>query len=198
MTRNPIQKVSDKLQFRAIGIIFGEYKPISDETINKGTICDKSGTILDSVVLGKTIPLIKKYVDLKKSHYWIVYPRNKNTEKLHLQIAGIWDPSNLNKAEQDVSKNNEELLNVLDLQDNFFSIRGKLIYVNSEAKEIVLKIKTSNKFNKPNNNSFKISLKGEISRDYINSFISVNTNREGNALNLTSYEVIEGKTFENH
>tara|TARA_B100000965_G_scaffold397954_1_gene415272 strand:+ start:582 stop:1178 length:597 start_codon:yes stop_codon:yes gene_type:complete len=198
MTRNPIQKVSDKLQFRAIGIIFGEYKPISDETINKGTICDKSGTILDSVVLGKTIPLIKKYVDLKKSHYWIVYPRNKNTEKLHLQIAGIWDPSNLNKAEQDVSKNNEELLNVLDLQDNFFSIRGKLIYVNSEAKEIVLKIKTSNKFNKPNNNSFKISLKGEISRDYINSFVSVNTNREGNALNLTSYEVIEGKTFENH
>ena len=198
MTRNPIQQVSNKLQNRAIGIIFGEYKPLNEENINKGSITDKSGNQLDAVVLGKTIPLIKKYVDLKKSHYWIVYPRNKNTEKLHLQISGIWDPNNLNKEEGGVSKNNEELLNILNLKDNFFSIRGTLIYVNSKAKEIVLKIKSSYKFNKQNNNSFKISLKGEISRDFINTFVSVDASREGNALNLTSYEVIEGKSLENN
>tara|TARA_Y100001970_G_scaffold200773_1_gene244237 strand:+ start:8813 stop:9409 length:597 start_codon:yes stop_codon:yes gene_type:complete len=198
MTRNPIQQVSNKLQNRAIGIIFGEYKPLNEENINKGSITDKSGNQLDAVVLGKTIPLIKKYVDLKKSHYWIVYPRNKNTEKLHLQISGIWDPNNLNKEEGEVSKNNEELLNILNLKDNFFSIRGTLIYVNSKAKEIVLKIKSSYKFNKQNNNSFKISLKGEISRDFINTFVSVDASREGNALNLTSYEVIEGKSLENN
>ena len=198
MTRNPIQQVSNKLQYRAIGIIYGIYKPLNDKNINKGSIKDKNGTILDTVVLGKNIPLIRKYIDLKKNYYWIVYPRNKNTDNLHLQIAGIWDPENLNNEEGNVSRNNEELLNLLNLRDNFFSIRGKLVYVNAQAKEVTIKIKSSNKNNKQNNNSFKISLKGEISMDSINSFVSIDTIREGNTLNLTSYEVVEGKSFENN
>ncbi len=195
MTRNPIQQVSNKLQYRAIGIINGVYEPLNDEQINKGFIKDKSGSLLETVVLGKTIPLIKKFIDLKKNHYWIVYPRNKNTNKLHLQITGIWDPKNLNNDELDSHKENEELLNKLNLKDNFFSIRGKLVYVNSQDKEIIIKICSSNK-NKKNNNPFKISLKGEISMDSLNSFVSIDTIRKGNTLNLKSYEIIEGKSFE--
>ena len=191
MTRNPIQKVSNKLQYRAIGITRGIYKPISDENINKGIILDKDETVLDTVVLGKTIPLLRKYIDLKKNHYWIVYPRNKNTSKLHLQIAGIWDPINLNNEVIKDHKDNEALLNVMNLQDNFFSIRGKLIFVNTSEKELVIKIYSSNKNKKQNNNSFKISLKGEIPKDFINSFISVDTLRNGNTLSLINYEVIE-------
>tara|TARA_Y100001968_G_scaffold43410_1_gene33396 strand:- start:10437 stop:11030 length:594 start_codon:yes stop_codon:yes gene_type:complete len=195
MTRNPIQQVSNKLQYRAIGIISGVYKPFNEKDINKGSIKDENGIILDTVVLGKNIPLIKKYIDLKKNHYWIVYPRNKNTDKLHLQIAGIWDPKNLNNEEADVSKNNEELLDSLNLKNNFFSIRGKLVYVNAREKELIIKIKASKKNKKPNN-SFKITLKGEISMDSINSFVSLDTMREGNALSLKSYQVVEGKSFE--
>tara|TARA_B100000609_G_C17099216_1_gene373669 strand:+ start:299 stop:877 length:579 start_codon:yes stop_codon:yes gene_type:complete len=191
MTRNPIQEVSNKLQYRAIGITHGVYKPINDENINKGSIVDKNETVLDTVVLGRAIPLMKKYIDLKKNHYWIVYPRNKNTSKLHLQIAGIWDPINLNSEGSDTHKDNEALLNLINLQDNFFSIRGKLIFVNTAGKELIIKIYSSNKSKRQNNNSFKISLKGEIPKDFINSFISVDTLRNGNTLFLKNYEVIE-------
>ena len=190
MTRNPIQEVSNKLQYRAIGITQGVYKPINDENINKGSIVDKNETVLDTVVLGRAIPLMKKYIDLKKNHYWIVYPRNKNTSKLHLQIAGIWDPINLNNEGRDTHKDNEALLNLMNLQDNFFSIRGKLIFVNTAGKELILKIYSSHK-SKKQNNSFKISLKGEIPKDFINSFISIDTLRNGNTLFLKNYEVIE-------
>ena len=196
MTMNPIQKVSNKLQYRAIGIIFGIYKPLNHVQINKGVIVDKDGTALDAVVLGKTIPLLKKYIDLKENHYWIVYPRNKSTSKIHLQINGIWDPKNLNDYSEDNANDNESLLNVMNLQDNYFSIRGKLIYVNSLKKEIVVKICSSNKNNKQSNNSFKISLKGEIPMDSLNSFISIDALRKDNTLNLTSYEIVEGKSFE--
>ena len=196
MIRNPIQEVSNKLQYRAIGITHGVYKPMNDENINKGSIVDKNETVLDTVVLGRAIPLMKKYIDLKKNHYWIVYPRNKNTSKLHLQIAGIWDPINLNSEGSDTHKDNEALLNLINLQDNFFSIRGKLIYVNSPKKELVVKICSSNKNNKQSNNSFKISLKGEIPMDSLNSFVSIDALRKDNTLNLTSYEVVEGKSFE--
>ena len=191
MTRNPIQEVSNKLQYRAIGITHGVYKPMNDENINKGSIVDKNETVLDTVVLGRAIPLMKKYIDLKKNHYWIVYPRNKNTSKLHLQIAGIWDPINLNSEGSDTHKDNEALLNLINLQDNFFSIRGKLIFVNTAGKELIIKIYSSNKSKRQNNNSFKISLKGEIPKDFINSFISVDTLRNGNTLFLKNYEVIE-------
>ena len=191
MTRNPIQEVSNKLQYRAIGITHGVYKPMKDENINKGSIVDKNETVLDTVVLGRAIPLMKKYIDLKKNHYWIVYPRNKNTSKLHLQIAGIWDPINLNSEGSDTHKDNEALLNLINLQDNFFSIRGKLIFVNTAGKELIIKIYSSNKSKRQNNNSFKISLKGEIPKDFINSFISIDTLRKGNTLFLKNYEVIE-------
>jgi len=191
MTRNPIQEVSNKLQYRAIGITHGVYKPMNDENINKGSIVDKNETVLDTVVLGRAIPLMKKYIDLKKNHYWIVYPRNKNTSKLHLQIAGIWDPINLNSEGSDTHKDNEALLNLINLQDNFFSIRGKLIFVNTAGKELIIKIYSSNKSKRQNNNSFKISLKGEIPKDFINSFISIDTLRKGNTLFLKNYEVIE-------
>ena len=191
MTRNPIQEVSNKLQYRAIGITHGVYKPMNDENINKGSIVDKNETVLDTVVLGRAIPLMKKYIDLKKNHYWIVYPRNKNTSKLHLQIAGIWDPINLNSEGSDTHKDNEALLNLMNLQDNFFSIRGKLIFVNTAGKELIIKIYSSNKSKRQNNNSFKISLKGEIPKDFINSFISIDTLRKGNTLFLKNYEVIE-------
>lgn len=196
MTINPIQKVSNKFQYRAIGIIYGLYKPLNEVHINKGVIVDKEGTVLDTVVLGKTISLLKKYIDLKDNHYWIVYPRNKSTSKIHLQINGIWDPKNLNDYSADKSKDNESLLNVMNLQDNYFSIRGKLIYVNSPKKEFIVRVCTSNKNSKQSNNSFKVSLKGVIPMDFLNSFVSVDTIREGNTLNLTSHEVVEGKSFE--
>ena len=191
MIKSPIQKVTDALQSRAIGIVCGVYKPLDPNALNKGSITDLNGCVLDTVVLGKALPLIKKYIDLEKKYFWIVYPRNKNVDDLHLQIAGIWDPYNLNDDFEDNSKEPEELLNSISLKDNFFSIRGQLIFVKVSEKEVVLRITSSKQNNHLKEKSFKIVIKGEIPMDCINKFVSLNIIRIGNNLLMDSFEVIE-------
>ena len=189
MIKSPIQKVSERLQFRAIGIIHGLYEPI-DENLNRGVLIDSKGTKLDTVVLGKALPLIKKHINFKNKYFWIVYPRNKNSESLHLQISGIWDPGNFNNGSEYASNNPHELLNQLNLKDNYFSIRGKLIFVNLSKKEIVVRINQS-QFKNKLNNSFKLVLKGELSLKQVNSFVSLEVMRIGNTLEIINYEFLE-------
>ena len=191
MIKSPIQKVTDKLQYRAIGIVNGIYSPAEDNQLNRGIITDNKGQEIETVVLGKAISLIKKYIDLKKDYFWIVYPKNKNTQNLHLQIAGIWDPYQLNDmGDENFKKNILEILHELNLSDNYFSIRGELIYVNNKKNEIVIKICSSSKSKKLKNN-FKIVLEGEISLEFLNNFVSLDVVRVGNTLRLVKCEVVE-------
>ena len=55
MIKNPIQEVTNKLQYRAIGIVKGIYKPNNIDQFNRGTITDKEGKIIETVILGKAI-----------------------------------------------------------------------------------------------------------------------------------------------
>ena len=96
MLKNPIPKVTNQLQHRAIGIINAKFTPLSSNQLNRGFLIDNKDEKIETVVLGKALSLLKKHIDLKKSYYWIVYPKNKNTQNLHLQVAGIWDPYQLN------------------------------------------------------------------------------------------------------
>ena len=144
MIKNPIQEVTNKLQYRAIGIVKGIYKPNDIDQLNRGTLIDKEGKIIETVILGKALSLIKKYINLEKNYFWIVYPRNKSTSNLHLQVAGIWDPYQLNKVDINKwEKDPNELLDELNLKNNYFSIRGELVYVNTQKKEVVIKICSS-------------------------------------------------------
>ena len=194
MLKNPIPKVTNQLQHRAIGIINGKFIPHDSEQLNRGILTDKKGEKIETVVLGKALSLLKKYIDLKKSYFWIVYPKNKNTQNLHLQGAGIWDPYQLNDFSNDSSKTNfSKLLDELNLKDNYFSVRGELVYVNSQKKEVVIKIRSSSKLQNLKNKNFKLVLKGELSIELINSFVSLDVTRDGNSLKLLNYEVIEKK-----
>ena len=194
MIKSPIQKVTENLQNRAIGIIYGSYKPSNSESLNKGILKDQNNLPLDTVVLGKTLPLIKKYIDFNKKYFFIVYPRNKNSDSLHLQIAGIWDPNSLNKEQKDHSQNPHEILKNFDLKDNYFSIRGKLIFVKIPEKEVIIKITPSKLLNNKNK-SFKLILKAELPLNLINSFLSIDALREGNSLRMENFEVIENKSI---
>ena len=196
MIKSPIPKVSNKKQFRAIGIVCGMYKPHENNLLNKGFIEDSNGLKIDAVVLGKALPVLKKFINFEKQYYWIVYPRNKDSNNIHLQIAGIWDPSNFKNNDDDKINNTHDLLISLDLKDNLFSIRGKLIFINIQEKELIIKICPSNQRKKQKNKSFKISVKGEISMKYINSFISLEVMRIDNSLFLEKFEIIEDKTTE--
>ena len=192
MLKNPIPKVSNQLQYRAIGIINGKFTPHDNEQLNRGFLIDKKGEKIETVVLGKALSLLKKYIDLKKSYYWVVYPKNKNTQNLHLQIVGIWDPYQLNDFTNNSSKTNfSKLLEELDLKDNYFSVRGELVFVNTQKKEIVIKICAASKLRNLKNKYFKLVIKGEIPLKLLNSFVSLDVNRDGNSLRLIKYEVIE-------
>ena len=196
MIKSPIPKVSNKKQFRAIGIVCGMYKPHQNNLLNKGFIEDSNGLKIDAVVLGKALPVIKKFINFEKQYYWIVYPRNKDSNNIHLQIAGIWDPSNFkNNDDYKINKTHDLLLS-LDLKDNLFSIRGKLIFINIQDKELIIKICPSNQSKNQKNKSFKILVKGEISMKYINSFVSLEVIRIENSLFLEKFEIIEDKTTE--
>jgi len=199
MLKNPIPKVTNKLQYRAIGIVNGKFNPHSNEQINRGYITDNKGEKIETVVLGKALPLLKKYIDLEKSYFWVVYPKNKNTQNLHLQVAGIWDPYKLNKFPNDSSKTNfSQLLEELDLKDNYFSVRGELVFVNTQKKEIVIKVCSGIKSRNLKNKNFKLVIKGELSLELLHSFVSLDINRDGNSLELIKYEVVEKNLSENN
>ena len=192
MIKNPIQEVTNKLQYRAIGIVKGIYKPNNIDQLNRGILTDKEGKILETVLLGKAIALIKKYINLEKDYFWIVYPRNKNINNLHLQVAGIWDPYQLNQLDKNNSeKDPNELLEELNLNNNYFSIRGELVYVNTKKKEIVIKICSSPPSKRSKYSTFKIILEGEIPLQFLNNFVSLDVIRDGNTLRMVKYEIIE-------
>ncbi len=197
MIKNPIQEVTNKLQYRAIGIVKGTYKPNNIDQLNRGTLTDKEGKILETVILGKAIALIKKYINLEKDYFWIVYPRNKNINNLHLQVAGIWDPYHLNQFDKNNSeKDPNELLEELNLNNNYFSIRGELVYVNTKKKEIVIKICSSPPSKRSKYSTFKIIIEGEIPLQFLNNFVSLDVIRDGNTLRMVKYEIIEKIKFE--
>ena len=196
MIKSPIPKVSNKKQFRAIGIVCGMYKPHENNKLNKGFIEDSNGLKIDTVVLGKALPVIKKFIKFEKQYYWIVYPRNKNSNNIHLQIAGIWDPSNFKSNNGDNIYKTHDLLHSFDLKDNFFSIRGKLIFINTQEKELIIKICPSSQSKNQKNKSFKILVKGEISMNYVNSFVSLEVMRIEHSLFLDKFEIIDAKSSE--
>ncbi|KGF91047.1 MULTISPECIES: hypothetical protein [Prochlorococcus] len=198
MLKNPIPKVTNQLQYRAIGIIYGKFNPQDTQQLNRGFLTDNKGEKIETVVLGKALSLLKKHIDLKKSYYWIVYPKNKSTQNLHLQVVGIWDPYQLNHFPNDSSKTNfSKLLEELELIDNYFSVRGELVFVNAQKKEFVIKIYSSSK-QKIKNKNFKLVIKGELSLELLNSFISLDVIRDGNSLKLLKYEVIEKNLSKNN
>ena len=199
MLKNPIPQVTNQLQYRAIGIINGKYTPHDIEQLNRGFLIDDKGEKIETVVLGKALSILKKHIDLKKSYYWVVYPKNKNTQNLHLQVAGIWDPYQFNKYSNNSTKINfPKLLEELHLKDNYFSIRGELIFVNTQRKEIIIKICSTSKQKNSKNRNFKLVIKADLSLEFLNSFVSLDVHRDGNSLKLIKHEVIEKNLSKNH
>jgi len=199
MLKNPIPQVTNQLQYRAIGIINGKFTPHNSEQLNRGFLIDNKGEKIETVVLGKALSLLKKHIDLKKSYYWIVYPKNKNTQNLHLQVAGIWDPYKLNDFPNNSSKTNfSKLLEELELEDNYFSVRGEVVFVNTQKKEIVIKIRSDSKLRNLKNKNFKLVIKGELSLELLHSFVSLDIKRDGNSLQLIRFEVIDQNLSKNN
>ena len=77
------------------------------------------------------------------------------------------------------------------MHNNYFSIRGELVYVNAQKKEVVLKICSSPRSKRLDKSTFKIIIEGEIPLKFLNNFVSLDLIRDGNILRMVKYEIIE-------
>ncbi len=193
MRDHPIPPVTEALQYRAIGLVRGIYRPAGPEVFSRGflRIDQEEGMDIEAVVLGKVISLMKRHLSLDDSHLWVVYPRSRDSEHLHLQISGVWEPSILNNpSKSKKTSNHNEKLNQLDQGDNYFSIRGELIYTKPEEEDLVIKIRQELRPGRKKPLPFKLKLRGNIPFDFLRHFVSLEVIRLGQELHVKEYNII--------
>jgi len=215
--QHPIPPASEPMQYRAIGLIEGTYTP-SDEQFTRGNLVTGDGTIIDAVLLGRVLSLVKKHIDLEKPHLWVVYPRTREKgNDLHAQIVGIWEPENLSKEMLDEASADDEaeeagdeaeeseaappLLAIppksptavaepKDPIDGYFSVRGEILFYSPENKNLIIRIQqTSKKKDKPPK-AFKLNLDGELEGKTVGYFWELHVQREGNILMVQEGKMI--------
>ena len=197
MRDHPISPVTEPLQYRAIGVVRGIYRPESDDQLTRGVLIDSYGNELEAVVLGRMITLMRRHLDMTTPHLWVVYPRCRESEQLHLQIAGIWEPSTLATAEaseiEAVDAEGSEAQGSADQLpegDDFFSIRGELIFTKPEANELVVKVRQLPRADGFRPLPFKVQLTGELPLEHLRHFVSLDVRRQGQLLAVEAVEVI--------
>lgn len=195
MRDHPIPPVTDPLQYRAIGLVRGIYRPEDPSVISRGRVFDSEGIEIQAVVLGRVMTLMRRHLEMESPHLWVVYPRCRDATFLHLQIAGIWEPSTLNKGSHEnqssgSSNKSIELNDQLPEGDDYFSIRGELIFTKPETNDFVVKIRQKQRAGGIRPVPFKLQLKGSISLDKLRHFLSLHVRRQGQELHLESFEVV--------
>ncbi|MGB7249755.1 MAG: hypothetical protein WBC73_12520 [Phormidesmis sp.] len=199
----PIPVPSERMQYRAIGLLKGKYVP-SEDQFNRGNIALGDDTLIDSVLLGRVTSLIKKHVDLERAHLWVVYPRTLQTEEsepaLHMQIVGVWEPETL-RAERSEGDNDDvpKILSSAEAESqcDSFSIRGEIAKYSEESSEIVVNIVQKSKSEKAKpKRPFKLVINGQLSGRTTGYFWNLEVERQGGQLVLkegTSIAVVPPK-----
>lgn len=179
----PIAPVTDLMQYRAIGVVYGTYIP-QDEVLTKGILVTSDGTEIETVLLGRVIAVVKKRLDLAKEYCWVVYPRTRTkTGLLHLQITGVWAPEELGKADQTDDPG---------VNDGYFSIRGEVVSQSFEQNVVIIKIlrKDPNKTLDRNHEKFKLQLTGTLPNHPVGYFWEINAKRSQNTLEIVDGSLI--------
>ena len=74
--------------------------------------------------------------------------------------------------------------------DDYFSIRGELIFTKPEEKEVVIKIRQKPRNQQKKVLPFKVNLKGEVPINYLKHFISFDVRRDGYQLLVEDFHII--------
>ncbi len=188
----PIPPPSEPRQYRAIGLVEGRYIP-SEEQHTKGVVITTDGVEVDAVLLGRVISLIKNHLDLDQPHLWVVYPRTRQEEEqLHVQIAGVWEPENLDPAftpeDEPVATadpaDRESAESTLPIaprpqlplmepaepeprcENGYFSVRGEVVFCAKETELVIVKIQQASRDPaEKRKKSFKLHLRGILPED---------------------------------
>ena len=165
---HPIKPPDQKLQYRAIGVIRGIYTP-SQESFCIGTITTTDGTIIPALLKPKVRRSVAKKTHADQEYYWVVYPRC-NSQALKVQITGLWDPVQNSPVEE------------------FFSIRGQVIFQNFKDKKILVKIKQKALLEGEKSRFFKIKLTGVIPVKAVGKFWEFKVKR-----NVDKFDIVNGE-----
>ena len=202
--QQPIPPPSEPMQYRAIGLVRGQYMP-SAEQLTRGTLLATDGTLIDAVLLGRVMSLVKNHLNLDQAHLWVVYPRSRQEDgNLHVQIVGVWEPEKLNKTQSTEPSNSEELLSNSEelpensqveaspeesdanatavVQDGYFSIRGEVIYYSQEEERIIIKIRQSPRKEADKIKFFKLKVNGSLGERVIGHFWDLHVQLQASAL----------------
>jgi hypothetical protein len=178
--KKPIPPPTYPRQYRAIGLIFGQYIP-SEEKITRGNLITSDGTQIEAVLLGRLMSLMKNHLDLKKSHLWVVYPRSKQeNDTLHVQLLGVWEPATFHTEE--VEKTGPTNEDDPTCQSGYFSIRGEVVFYLEERETVVIKIKQSPKKESETAKFFKLKLRGTLPPRPLRHFYDLQVQLEGEEL----------------
>lgn len=191
--QQPIPPPSEPMQYRAIGLIRGRYLPSQDQ-FNRGCLVTEDNTQLDAVLLGQVMSLVKKHLDLQQEHLWVVYPRTREKQRsLHVQILGVWEPEELHKDELSQSDQSSTATSVPlqnPLSDDYFSIRGEVIFQSQDKEFVIVKIQQSPRKGSDKAKSFKLRLEGTLPLKAAGYFWNLDVRRQENSLVLQNGESI--------
>ena len=190
MRQHPISPVTEPTQYRAIGMVRGVYVPTDAEQLTRGVIRTDDGVELEAVVLGRLLTLMRRHLNLEEPHLWVVYPRSREEEGLHLQMVGVWEPSTLASAEEGEAPAAESAQDALPEGDDYFSVRGELIYTRPESGDLVVKVRQMPRPDGSRPVPFKLQLKGDLPLEHLRHFVALNLRRQGQVLQLETFEVI--------
>jgi hypothetical protein len=202
---HPIPPPSEPRQYRAIGLIRGRYTASQDQ-FTQGILLTADGTVIDAVLLGRVMSLVKKHIDLDQEHLWVVYPRTRQKqENLHVQIMGVWEPETLKKEDEESPSTETTDLelsptpetppvkppsptkvdpNALpDIEHGYFSIRGEVVYQSQdEEKYVIVKIRQSSRGDKEKPKFFKLKLDGMAGPKAVGHFCDLHVQLEQDCL----------------
>lgn len=193
--QQPIPPASEPMQYRAIGLVRGKYVP-SEEQFTRGMLQTEDGLLIDSVLLGRVMSLVKKHLDLEQSHLWVVYPRTREkTNDLHIQIVGVWEPEKLNRLpeREDSEDSEEEALEPLcspPQEDGYFSIRGEILFHAPEENRVILKVQQLARKPDQQPKAFKLTLQGTLEGKSVGYFWDLHVQRQENQLVVQDGQVI--------
>jgi hypothetical protein len=201
MRQHPISPVTEPMQYRAIGVVRGCYVPADPDQLTRGLIRTADGTEIEAVVLGRLLTLMRRHLDLAIPHLWVVYPRSREENQLHLQMVGVWEPSTLaapteseatpsEATELEATANDSTAADQLPEGDDYFSIRGELIFTRPETGDLVIKVRQQPR---PDGNRpvpFKLQLRGDIPLEHLRHFVALDLRRQGQQIAVERFEVI--------
>ncbi len=178
----PIPSPSHPRQYRAIGLIEGQYQPSQDHQ-TRGILITKDGQIIDTVVLGKMLSMFKKHIALDQPHLWVVYPRTRMAnDQLQLQIVGVWEPETLHPEDKDLSST--QAGSTLGIESGQFSIRGEVVSASYHKKIVIVKIRQSPKYPSKKPKFFKLKLRGTLPEKAVGCFWELNVKLLGDKLTI--------------